>query len=188
MTLVNQTAIYSPEDLLRLPDSVSYELVDGKLVERNMGMDSSRIAARIIQLLWAPVEDAKRGHVFGADAGYQCFADAPDKVRKADVSVVLRGRFPGDQIPSGHSRIAPDLAVEVISPNDRFYDVEEKVEEYLGAGVRLIWVVSPEARAVYVYRLVASPGGKGTFLQSDDTITGEDVIPGFSSTVSRFFE
>jgi Uma2 family endonuclease len=188
MTLMNQTNFYTPEDLLRLPDAVAYELVDGKLVERNMGMDSSRIGAHICRLLWSAVEEPKAGNVFAADASYQCFTDAPDKVRKPDVSVVLRGRFPQDQVPLGHSRIPPDLAVEVISPNDRFYDVEEKVDEYLGAGVRLVWVVSPETRSVYVYRLPPSAGGTVTLLRQHDTITGEDVIPGFSCPVAHFFE
>lgn len=187
MTIIDQDTVYTPEDLLRLEDAASYELVDGKLVERNMGMDSSRIAAHISRLLWPVVEETNLGNVFGADGSYQCFPDAPSKVRKPDVSVVLRGRFPDDRVPSGHSPIPPDLAVEVISPNDLFYEVDEKVEEYLTAGVPLVWVVSPETRSVYVYRRHASPDARFALLQGDDTITGESIIPGFSCRVAEFF-
>jgi Uma2 family endonuclease len=179
--------IFTPDDLLRLPDSVNYELVDGKLVERHMGAESSEVAMRIgAALLWY-VEQHKSGHVLGSDTGYQCFADAPQKLRKPDVSFVRAGRFPGERTPKGHVSISPDLVVEVLSPGDLAYEVDEKLNEYLSAGVPLIWIVNPKSRTVRIHRPRSSPSGPVAVLEETDTITGEDVLPDFSRPVSKFF-
>lgn len=118
MTVTTARSFFTPEDLLALPDAVNYELVDGQLVERKMGTRSSMIGTAIASILRNFVRARQRGHVAGADCGYQCFPDAPDKVRKPDVSFVARGRFPNDEPPDGHAKIDRDLAVEVISPDD----------------------------------------------------------------------
>jgi Uma2 family endonuclease len=187
MNIITPTAPVTPEDLLNLPDSVSYELVNGKLVERNMGMESSEIAARIVFLIALFLRDKKLGRLFGADASYQCFPDAPNKVRKPDVSFIRSGRLPGDRSPQGHGRIAPDLAIEVVSPGDLSYEIEEKVAEYLQAGVPLVWVVYPPTRRVRIHRSPSSPLGSVSELSDKETITGEDVLPGFSCAVQEFF-
>jgi Uma2 family endonuclease len=179
---------FTPEDLLRLPDAVNYELVDGKLVERNMGMESSEIAVRIAILIGLYLRDHPTGRLFGADASYQCFKDAPDKVRKPDVSFVRAGRLPGDKAPKGHSRVPPDLAVEVSSPGDLVYEIEEKVAEYLAAGVPLVWVVHPPTRTVRIHRPRTSTRGPVAELNDQDTLTGEEVLPGFSCPVRSLFE
>ena len=190
MTLI-ETAVapsqvsVTPEDLLALPDAVNYELVDGQLVERTMGFESSEIAARIIILLGTFLRGKHLGRLAGADGSYQCFPDAPRKVRKPDVSFIRTGRLVNDRSPQGHCPIAPDLAVEVISPKDIADDLEEKIVEYLNVGVPLIWIVSPTARNVRVLR--SALHGGGVVLTATDTITGEDVIPGFSCTVGEFF-
>ena len=93
-----QTRI-TPDQLLRMPDSVSYELVDGRLVERQMGMQSSRVGTNALAELHAFCKARGTGMVFGADAGYQCYPDAPDKVRKPDVSLILKGRLPNERAP-----------------------------------------------------------------------------------------
>jgi Uma2 family endonuclease len=187
MTTITPRTVFTPDDLLRLPDAVSYELVDGKLVERNMGMESSQIAARILILLGRFLTDHQLGLIFGADASYQCFPDAPNKVRKPDVSFIRSGRLADDRAPQGHSRIHPDLVVEVVSPGDLSYEVEEKVAEYLRAGVPLIWVVHPPTRTVRVHRPRTAPQDRVSDLTDADTLTGEDVLPGFSCAVRDFF-
>src|SRR5687768_2661230 len=110
MTTITPRTVFTPEDLLRLPDAVSYELVDGKLVERNMGMESSEIAARILFQIALYLRDHRLGHLFGADASYQCYPDAPNKVRKPDVSFIRSGRLTDERAPQGHCPICPDLA------------------------------------------------------------------------------
>jgi Uma2 family endonuclease len=177
--------ILTPDDLLSLPDAVNYELVDGNLVERKMGSESSAIAMVIGVLLSNFVRGKSLGFVFGADGSYQCFPDAPDKVRKPDVSFIASARLPGGKPPKGHTKAAPDLAVEVISPNDLATEIDEKVAEYLAAGVKLVWVVSPNTRTVRVHR-----PGSGTIrsLSESETITGEDFLPGFECRVGEFFQ
>jgi len=168
---------------LNLPEGVNYELVDGILVERNTGGTSSWVAMRIGFLLSLYLEKTKNGLVFGPDAGYVCFPGAPDKVRRPDVSFIRNGRLPGDQTPEGNINIAPDLAIEVLSPNDLAYDIERKVEEYFKAGVKEVWVVSPDTRTVRVQKL----DGKGMVLRVNDSIGGGDLLPGFSCAVKDFF-
>ena len=188
MTTVSSAPPFTPEDLLKLPDAVNYELVDGNLVERNMGMKSSMIAMRLGAKIELSFGDSPIGHLFGADAGYQCFRDAPDKVRKPDVSFVRFGRFPGNRPPEGYSRIPPDLAVEVVSPRDLANEIEEKVAEYIAAGVPLVWVVYPTTRTVRVHRPASSPQGPVGALKYTDTLSGEDVLPGFSCAVKELFD
>src|SRR4051812_14152894 len=113
MAISNTGPIFTPDDLLHMEDSVSYELVNGNLVERHAGMRSSEVAAHIAVLIAFFLRDHKLGKLFGADAGYQCFADAPNKVRKPDVSFIRSGRLPGERTPRGHCPIPPDFAVEV---------------------------------------------------------------------------
>jgi Uma2 family endonuclease len=187
MTTMISTTSMTPEELLNLPDGVNFELVDGKLVERNMGFESSEIAARILGLIWMFVREHPIGRIFGADASYQCFPDAPTKVRKPDVSFIRSGRLPGDKAPQGHCPIPPDLAVEVISPGDLAYEIEEKVAEYLKAGVSLVWVVHPPTKTVRIHRPRGSSKGSVSELYESDKIDGEDVLPGFSCAVSEFF-
>src|SRR3954469_7627368 len=152
MTVAPDKAVFTPKDLLVLPDAVNYELIDGILVERHMGSESSAVAVAISVILYTFVKARRLGHVFTTDCGYQCFADAPGKVRKPDVSFVRSGRLPNDRPPEGHIKLAPDLVVEVISPGDLAYEIDEKVAEYLAAGVRLVWVVNPKTRSVRIHR------------------------------------
>jgi Uma2 family endonuclease len=83
----------------------------------------------------------------------------------------------------GHMILAPDLVVEVVSPNDLVYRVDEKVEEWLGAGVPLIWVVNPIARTVRVYRA----DGTGPFLREKDELSGEGIVPDFRCQIRELF-
>lgn len=141
---------YTPEDLLAMPEAKNYELVDGRLVERNMGAESSWIGGRLHSRLDLFCDEHGLGWVWPADNGYQCFPHAPQLVRRPDVSFIRAGRLPGGQLPKGHVRIPPDLVVEVVSPNDLVYEVEEKVDDYQKAGVPLIWVIHPENRTVFI--------------------------------------
>ena len=177
------TATFTPEDLLALPDGDLYELVDGCPVEKTMGAEASWIGGEVLAVLRNFVRDHDLGRVFPADTGYQCFSATPNLVRKPDVSFIRWGRLPGDTLPTGNVRIAPDLAVEVVSPNDTYYEVEQKVREFLKAGVRQVWVINPPTRAVRIHR----PGGSLTDLGEDQELTGADVVPGFRCRVGELF-
>jgi Uma2 family endonuclease len=121
--------------------------------------------------------------VAGSEASYQCFPNNPNRVRRPAVSFIRIGRLTAGEEPEGHCRIAPDLAVEVVSPNDLYSEVEEKVVEYLGAGVRLVWVINPPTRTVRVHRA----DGTGADLGALDELDGEDVLPGFHCKIEDLF-
>jgi len=123
------------------------------------------------------------GTVWPADNGFQCFADAPDKVRKPDVSFIRRERLDPNAVPEGFITIVPDLVVEVLSPNDRAVPVARKVDEYLRAGVPLVWVVNEDLRQVWVHRADRTV----TVLSDGDELTADGVLPGFRCPVADFF-
>jgi len=180
-TVVEKT--YTPEDLLAMPDRKEYELVDGHLVERQMSRLSSWVGGRLHRFLDIFVEEQQLGWAWPADQGYACFADAPGKVRRPDVSFIRKDRLPDALTSEGYTYIAPDLAVEVISPNESAYEVENKVLEYLNAGVALVWVINPEARTVHIHRKDGSVG----WLREEGELSGEHVVPGFRCPVAAIF-
>jgi Uma2 family endonuclease len=104
-------------------------------------------------------------------------------VRKPDVSFIRRGRLPDERLPKGHVTIPPDLAVEVLSPNDLADEVDEKVKEYLEAGVLVVWVVFPKTRTVQIHRA----DGPIVKLTETDELSGEEVLPGFRCRVGEIF-
>lgn len=183
---MNSVAIetkYTPEDLLALPDEKDYELVDGNLVERNVSALSSWVGGKFYRYLDVFVEANNLGTAWPADVGFRCFPDDPGKVRKPDAAFIRRERFSTNDLAEGYVRIVPDLVVEVVSPNDLAVEVEEKVEEYLQAGVLLIWVVYPETRTVHIRRADGSIG----HLRLEDELHGEAVLPGFRCALANFF-
>lgn len=183
MSLATQTT-YTADDLLTMPDGDRYELVNGQLVERNMGTESSWIAGRIFFNISRFLEEQSLGWAFPEGTGFQCFREDRDRVRKPDMAFVRHGKFSGKSLPKGFARIPPDLAVEVVSPNDLYYEVEQKVREYLQAGVSLVWIINPDDRTVRIFR---SSGAGPTQLGENDELTGEDILPGFRCQVSELF-
>ena len=180
-----ETTRYTPEDLLSMPDGDRYELVNGNLVERNMSFWSSYVAGRLFGMLSTHCEANKLGWVVPEGTSYRCFPDERAKVRRADVSFLRLQRLSSEQaLEEGHIPIAPDLVVEVVSPKDLYYEVEEKVNEWLGAGVRLLWVVNPRTRQVRVYRA----NGSDVILRENDELSGEDVVTGFRCRVGDLFQ
>ena len=172
---------YSPEDLLIMPDGEQYELVNGELEEKAMSGLSSWVGLEVGARLRNFVVEHQLGWAFGSDAGYQCFADAPDKVRKPDASFVAQDKLPNGPT-DGHLRVAPDLAVEVASPNDSLRDSDRKVEEYLAAGVRSVWLIDPHVRVVQVIRA----DGTTQRLRDPDELTEPNILPGFRCYVRDF--
>jgi Uma2 family endonuclease len=168
--------LFTPDDLLTMPEGDKYELVDGRLVERNMSQVSNWVGGEIFQFVNSFVRERELGWVWISSMGYACFPDSPRKVRFPDVSFVLKERLPDALTKdSGYVYIPPDLAVEVVSPNDSAREVENKVVEYLGIGVPLVWVIFPESRTAYVHH----GDGSVVRLREGDELTGDKVLPGF---------
>jgi len=174
--------ITRPEHLDDIVDGELYEFVGGQPVEKHMGAESSEVSATLTILVGASVRQHNLGRMYDAQTGFQCFPHKPMLVRKPDVSFVAAARQSGPS-PKGNMRIAPDLAAEIISPHDTYESVEEKVGNYRSAGVRLIWIVSPGFKTVLVRRL------DRTCAELDDTgtLSGEDVVPGFTCPVADLF-
>ena len=172
----------SIDEFMAMPDSVGYELVEGVLRERRiMGALADHVAATVVFFLNAFVRSRRLGHVFG-DTTYRCFGH-PNTGRRPDVSFVRTGRLPGEQIPEGYIDLAPDLAVEVVSPNDLAYEIEEKVRLYLEAAIGEVWVVYPNTRTVHVHRM----GQPSLMFGPLDTLIGRGPLEGFSCPVADLF-
>jgi Uma2 family endonuclease len=122
------------------------------------------------------------GVVFSADTGFKIASD-PDTVRAPDVAFIRRDRIPATGLPRGYWPGAPDLVAEVISPSDTYTEVEEKVNEWLDAGVRMVLVLNPRSRTLTVYRSHTDVRR----LTGSDVLTGGDVVPGFECRVSDLF-
>ena len=179
-----QPKLMTADELLRLPgDGRRHELVRGEL--RTMppaGFEHGDLSTEF----GAPLRDHVMNHDLGrvviGDVGFRLAAD-PDTVRAPDVAFVRRERLlEAGRVP-GYWPGAPDLVVEVVSPNDLYTEVDEKVAEWLEHGTRLVFVVNPRRRAVAVHR----PRQPVRILTVDDTLDGEDVAPGWTLPVRELF-
>ncbi len=179
-TLTPMTA----DDLLRMPaDGMRRELVNGELrIMAPSGSEHVIVASKADRLVGNFVEANGLGLVFGAEGGFRIRSN-PDTVRAPDLAFVRRERIPAAGIPTGYWPGAPDLAVEVISPDDTYAEVEEKVRDWLDAGTEVVWVLNPRTQSLTVYL----PGGEARILSATDTLTGEPVLPGFACQVIEFF-
>lgn len=183
MSIVAEAAV-TPEDLLTMPDGNRFELVNGQLVEDDMSFWSSRVGGELFVRLHNHNSQHSFGWVAPEGTSYQCFPDDASKVRRADVSFIRADRLTADEArEAGHLRVAPDLAVEVVSPNDKTFEVDAKVEDYLDAGVKLVWVINPDRRTVKVHR----PGSAIIVLRERDELSADDILPGFRCPISDLF-
>jgi Uma2 family endonuclease len=164
---------------LRLPHART-ELVRGALVVREpAGYRHGRVAMNLALRLGAHVERTRAGQLFAAETGFT-LARGPDTVRAPDIAFIRRERLP-DPEPAGFPDLAPDLVVEVLSPDDRSGDVLAKVADWLSAGTRLVWVVDPSRRLARVYQ----SDGTEVLVAADEALDGQDVVPGFSCTLAE---
>lgn len=158
------------------------ELVRGELITMTpAGSDHSRIALRIGARLAIFVETRHLGIVTGADGGY-VIGREPDTVRAPDVGFVKADRAAPGRTPKFFEG-APDLAVEVLSPNDLAGEIAEKVQQWLAAGCRAVWVVDPDSGTVTLHR----PDRATVMRRETDVLSGEEIIPGFSVSVADVF-
>jgi Uma2 family endonuclease len=174
---------YTPDDLLQMGHGPRYELVNGRLVEKAMGQESDAVGINLITRLTAYSEGFAKGRTFGPNASYQIFPHDPRRVRYPDVSFIRRERMPPTGPARGHCRVVPDLAVEVVSPNDTAEEIRERVADYLRVGTQMVWVIYPNVRAVDVYRA----DGSGGWRAEGQELDGGEVLPGFVCAVADLF-
>jgi Uma2 family endonuclease len=135
---------------------------------------------RVYRLLDAYVNAHRLGLVW-VEGGF-ILERGPDTVRIPDIWFVRHDRVDmhAHPYPSG----APDLSIEILSPSNRRKQVAERVADLLRTGSRLVWCINPKKRMVTIYR----PDGATQVLIETDTLSGEDVVPGFSCLVSELFD
>jgi len=172
------------DELLVMPDDgFCYELIKGELIRMPPpGHIHGRVTMRIAGPLYQYVLSNKLGIVYAAETGFLIHQN-PDTVRAPDAAFVEQQRVDCAGEGEGYWVGAPDLAVEVVSPSDSVGYVEDKVEQWIEAGSRLVWVISPKLRTVTVYRSLANI----TILTEKDTLDGNDVLPGFRIRVEEIF-
>jgi Uma2 family endonuclease len=179
-----EKVLLTAEDLWQLPDDgQKYELVAGECVRMPpSGFLHGTIAMDFGSLIQEHVKKYDLGVVCAAETGFK-LRQNPDTVRAPDVAFVSKARILAQGKPEKFWEGAPDLAVEVVSPNDRFDDVVEKVQEYLAVGARLVWVALPRSKSVMVYH----PNGEIKIFHEGEELQGEDVLPGFVCLVQKVF-
>ena len=182
--MVAQTQLMTAAELMALPDDgYRYELVRGEL--RKMppaGFEHGELSLDIGSSLSTYVKAHNLGKACGAETGFLIGSD-PDIVRAPDAAFVRRERAEAAGFVAGYFPGPPDLAVEVISPSDRYTEVAEKVADWLAAGVQLVILVDPRRRSVTIH----TPGQAPVTLTDQDTLDGGPVVPGWQMPIRDIF-
>jgi Uma2 family endonuclease len=181
-----QDKLYTADDLWEMSHQVGdqkrLELIKGVIVEMSPAGDvHGVVAAWLLHLIITFVAAHDLGDVTAAETGFVLFAGTPQTVLAPDVGFVSKKRRP--RLTGKYYSVAPDLAVEVVSPTDTAKDVREKVELYLRYGTSLVWVVYPDSRLVDVHR----PNHATVSYGIGGELDGGDVLPGFRLLVKEIF-
>jgi Uma2 family endonuclease len=170
-----------PETFQLIDPEKQLEWINGHAEVKEMaGARHSRIGMRLGSRMNIYVEEHNLGAVYGPDATFTI----GERQRLPDISFVSAARIPPEGDPVGIWTIAPDLAVEIISPNDLIEEVEAKIHEYFAAGVQQVWLVSPQFQTVTIYDAPTI----ATILQAGDELTSPALLPGFRCPVAALFQ
>ena len=182
MSVLTSPIQLTPADVDRASErnGKHYELLDGELKEKVVGTKASLIASLICARLLAAFYPGIGFAV--AEATIYCFKK-PNHGRKPDVVYVRFERLNDRSVPDGDLHLAPDLAVEVLSPGNSGIEVEEKLGEYQEAGIPLIWIVNPGPRTIRVYR----SNGTVQLFHAHEVIENEPLLPGLVLKVGDVF-
>ncbi len=180
-----QVQLMTADELLALPrGQFRYELINGELITMSpAGHSHGNLVIRLTLPLAQHVKENALGEVYAAETGFKLKSN-PDTVRAPDIAFINKRGVKEVGATRGYWPGAPDLAVEVLSPDDRVSEVEQKVSEWLEAGSKQVWVVSPKLKTVTVYYSTTSI----TVLTENDTIGGADVVPGFQLSIAEIFD
>ncbi len=182
--MATEQKLVTAEDLWNLPDNGGRrELWDGVLVEMSpTGARHGRVMVTLGRRLDAHAEANGSGQVFCGDVGIVLHRN-PDRVLAPDICFISAERLPADETPDGLLDVGPDFVVEIVSPGDRAAEVQDKVDAWLDAGVRLVWIAYPKTRSVMAFRSHA----EARRYTGDDVIDAAPVLPEFSVPVAALF-
>ena len=171
------------EDLWKIvADGSRYELSRGELVPMTpVGIRHAAVVSNLDRMLGGYVKEKGLG-VVGPEGGFYLSRN-PDTLRAPDVAFISKDRIAKEGIPEKFAEFPPDLAVEVLSPEDTASEIQKKVEEYLTAGVPLVWVVDPANQRVTVYRSLQDV----KVLTADQELDGGPVLSGFRAPIKEIF-
>ena len=177
--------LVTADDLLRMPDDgYRYELLEGKLVKlAPASREHGRHAAHVMARLWQHVNIHQLGEVSAAETGFR-LASNPDTVRAPDAAFVSIARVQEIGQETGYWTGAPNLAVEVVSPNDTYTEVESKALQWLDSGTQAVVVVDPRRQSIKVYRSRSDI----VILTGEDVLEIPDVVPGWTLPLRELFE
>ena len=171
------------DELLERPECNPCELVEGRIVPMSpTGGEHGRVEGNFYEAIRSWVRPRRLGKVLVGEVGIFTRRN-PDTVRGADVAFISNERYERLDSKRGFLKVAPELVVEVLSPEDRRGEVARKIREYLGAGVRLVWVADPEKKTVVAH----GPSDVQEFREAD-RLPGGDILPGFDVAVAELFE
>ncbi len=170
------------EALAEMGDIGRCELVDGKIIMRSpTSWRHGKYESRFDYALKNFVNEHQLGEVMVGEVGLYTRRN-PDTVRGADVIFISRARLA--QVKSASFLdVAPELVVEVMSPDDRWSEVKQKIREYFDIGVILVWIADPTDKTVSVYRSLTEVH----LFTENDILTGEEILPGFNLSVATLF-
>ena len=168
----------------RLPDDGKlYELIDGELREMSpVTMWQGEVEVNLAMRLHTHVRGRALGCVSIGKATFIVRGD-PDRVRAADIAFIRQERVPPLEARQHIMEVIPDLVVEILSKNDTIEEVNDKIDDWLGAGVQVLWIVDPFRRTVTIYQ----PGHDPTLLGEHGILEGDPIIPGFRCPVAEIF-
>jgi Uma2 family endonuclease len=184
MTISTENKVWTDEEFMALSkDGHRYEVVNGELIDMgNSGMEHGYVACILVAALTTVVQQNKLGAVCDSSTA---FTLKNDNKRSPDGSFVAKERLKGlKRPPRGCFQGSPDLAVEILSPNNTIEEIHTKIVEYFENDTRLVWLIHPDEKYVLVYH---SPE-PDQFLRPQDRLDGEAIIPGFSMAVADLFE
>jgi Uma2 family endonuclease len=181
-TVQSRETQMTAEELFRRPDLDPCELVEGRIVTMTpTGFTHGGVELELGMSLGHYAKATGRGRVLVGEVGLFVRRD-PDTVRAADLLFISNGRF-FRQGPSPYLDVPPELVVEILSPDDRWSDVMEKLGDDFTAGVDRVWVVDPRLRKVFAYTSLNEVETIG----EKDVLVDEEILPGYSCRVAALF-
>jgi Uma2 family endonuclease len=176
--------IWTDDELMSLPDGNRYELINGELIDMgNSGALHGYVCSILVMALMNYILPKKLGIVLDSSTA---FTMKNGNKRSPDISFVSKEKLQGlEELPDGFLDGAPDLAIEVLSPNNTIAEIHQKLVEYFENGSRLVWVINLKQHYVLVYRSAQEPD---RLLKQSDTLDGEEVIAGFTMPLSELFQ
>lgn len=180
-TLV-ETQLITGDELLAMGDIGPCELIDGRIVLMSpTNIEHASLETIISWYLHGFVTNKDLGWVLVGEVGIY-IRRRPDRIRAADVAFISKQRLP-TRPRRGYLTVAPELVIEIVSPDDRWEGIRKKVEEYFSIGVERVWIMEPDNKQVLVFHSAT----EFQTLSEADTLKGEGILDGFEASVAKLF-